>query len=146
VSADKTLSGKMSLVQVMYEGEWKTRHKSLSMLLHQFNRRTDVPVQFNLKDMKLSDEGIFNSPLIYMTGHEDFRLSEAEVKGLRDYLQRGGTLFAEACCGRRGFDQAFRRELRRALPDATLAPMGEGEMIEQDQRARRDARAFRAER
>ncbi len=129
VSDDKTLSGKMSIVQVIYDGEWKTRHKSLSMLLHQFNRRTDVPVQFNLKELRLSDPGIFNAPLLYITGHEEFTLSDAEVKNLRDYLQKGGTLFAEACCGRRGFDQAFRREMRKVLPDQNLAPMGEGEMI-----------------
>lgn len=129
LSDDKKLSGKLSIVQVVYDGEWKTRHKGLSMLLHQFNRRTDVPVQFNLKELKLSDQEIFNSPLLYMTGHEDFRFSDAEAKGLRDYLQRGGTLFAEACCGRRGFDQAFRREMRRVVPDGTLAPMGESEMV-----------------
>lgn len=129
VSEDKKLSGKLSIAQVIYEGEWKTRHKSLSMLLHQFNRRTDVPVQFNLKELKLSDPEVFNAPLLYLTGHEDFRLSDAEVKGLHDYLEKGGMLFAEACCGRRGFDQAFRREIRRAMPDATLASMGTSEMV-----------------
>lgn len=129
VDSDKTLSGKLSIVQVVYDGEWKTRHKSLSMLLHQFNRRTDVPVQFNLKELRLSDASIFNAPLLYMTGHEEFHLNDAEVKNLREYLKNGGMLFAESCCGRRGFDQALRRELRRVLPDAQLAPVSAEETL-----------------
>lgn len=128
-TSDKALAGKMAVVQVVYDGEWKTRHKSLSMLLHQFNRRTDVPVQFNLKELRLSDPEIFNAPLLYMTGHEDFKLTDAEVKNLHDYLQKGGLLFAEACCGRRGFDQAFRREMHRVMPDQSLGAMGSSEMV-----------------
>lgn len=127
--ADKVLSGKMAVAQVVYDGEWKTRHKGLTILLHQFNRRTDVPVQFNLKELRLSDPVIFNAPLLYMTGHEDFTLKEAEARNLREYLQKGGLLFAEACCGRRAFDQAFRREMRKVLPESPLAPLAAGDAL-----------------
>lgn len=129
VDADAKLSGKMSVVQVVYNGEWKTRHKSLSMLLQQFNRRTDVPVRFNLKELKLSDTGIFDAPLLYMTGHEDFEFTADEAKNLREYLSKGGLLFAEACCGRRGFDQAFRREMRKVMPDQQLTAISGSEMV-----------------
>jgi len=64
----------------------------------------------------LADAGLFASPLIYLTGHEYFELKPAEVSALRDYLQNGGFLFAEACCGRRGFDLAFRRMLKGLFP------------------------------
>lgn len=39
---------------------------------------------------------------------------------LREYLASGGFLFAEACCGRKGFDLAFRRIMKQVLPSQPL--------------------------
>jgi len=108
-------AGKLAIAQVIYDGEWKTRSAGLSVLLQQFNRKTEIPVKFERKEMRLSDKSLFDVPVLYMTGHEDFRLAAAEASQLREYLQRGGLLFAEACCGRRAFDQAFRREMQKVV-------------------------------
>jgi hypothetical protein len=58
-----------------------------------------------------------------VTGHEDFRLTDAQSARLGAFLETGGFLLADACCGRRAFDAAFRREIRRALPDSELTPL-----------------------
>jgi len=114
---------KMFIAQVIYSGEWKTRHAGLSVLLQQFNQKTDIPVKFARREIKLSDPAIFDAPLLYMTGHEDFVLSAAELSNLREYLNKGGMLFAEACCGRRAFDLAFRQTLSKAFPGQLLKPV-----------------------
>lgn len=111
---------KVSIVQVAYDGVWKTRHVGMSVLLHTFNQQTDVPVKFNIKDLKLNDPNIFNAPLLYLTGHEHFNLSDKEIRQLRQYLENGGFLFAEACCGRKGFDLAFRQLMPKVLPTSRL--------------------------
>ena len=110
----------VALAQVVYDGVWKTRHAGLSVMLQTFNARTGIPVKFGLKELRLTDPAIFNAPLIYMTGHESFQLKAAEQAALRKYLENGGTLFAEACCGRKGFDLAFREMLRSVLPNRPL--------------------------
>ena len=125
VDREDVASDKVALVQVVYDGVWKTRHAGLSVLLHTFNQRTDVPVRFKVKELRLSDPAIFNSPLLYLTGHENFDLSEKEILNLRQYLRNGGILCAEACCGRKGFDQAFRRVMQRTLPDSPLRTIRE---------------------
>ncbi len=117
VDTDSTQAGKVSLAQVIYNGEWKTRHVGLPVLLQQFNHRTDIPVKFELQELKLSDPKIFDAPMLYITGHETFQLSAPEIRNLRDYLKKGGFLLAEACCGRRGFDAAFTREMKKVLPE-----------------------------
>ena len=61
----------------------------------------------------------------------------AAVSALRAFLNRGGTLFANNGLGLKTFDAAARRELKRILPDAQLAP------IPQDLAVRREAN-FRA--
>jgi hypothetical protein len=120
VDATTASAGKMFLAQVIYDGEWKTRHAGISVLLHQFNQKTEIPVKYGVHELRLSDPTISEAPLLYLTGHEDFRLKPEEVTALRQYLEKGGMLFAEACCGRRAFDAAFRRELARVLPGQVL--------------------------
>ena len=79
-----------------------------------------IKLKFNIKELRLSNPAIFNAPLLYLTGHEHFTLSDKEILQLRQYLQNGGFLFAEACCGRKGFDLAFRQLMKRVLPTSRL--------------------------
>ncbi len=117
----QSYSDTVSVGQVMYDGVWKTRHAGLSVMLQTFNARTGIPVKFGLKELRLTDPAIFSSPVIYMTGHEAFQLSPAEKAALKKYLENGGFLFGEACCGRKGFDLSFREMIRSVLPDKPLA-------------------------
>ena len=124
VDSDDRSTDRMSMVQVIYDGEWKTRHVGLSVLLQSFNAKTDVPVKFGLKEMRLSDPAIFDAPLLYITGHENFRLRRDEATTLREYLLNGGFLFAEACCGRKGFDLAFKNQMQQILPEYPFVKVG----------------------
>ncbi len=77
---------------------------------------TPDPVPLNL-----SSEAIFTSkpPFIFFTGRRDFVLTDAEVANLRKYIQVGGAIWGDSSLpGRRSrFDIAFRREMRRVIPD-----------------------------
>ena len=118
-------AGSMNIAQIIYDGEWKTRHVGLSMLLSQYNVKTGVPVKFSTHEMRLTDPKLLDSPVIYMTGHESFTLKPDEVTALRNYLTHGGLLIAEACCGRKAFDVSFRETMARVMPGVafnTLRP------------------------
>ena len=119
----ETFADKLFLGQVVYDGEWKTKPAALLVLLRTFNRRTEVPVKLGIRELRLSDPKIFDAPLLYITGHENFSLTPEETSQLRKYLLSGGFLFAEACCGRRGFDQAFRATLKKVFPERDLTPI-----------------------
>ncbi len=120
VDEDAGTTDKVTMAQVVYDGVWRTRHAGLSVLLQTFNRKTDIPVKFGLRELRLSDADIFNAPVLYLTGHEYFELSGKEMTMLREYLASGGFLFAEACCGRKGFDLAFRRIMKQVFPSSPL--------------------------
>jgi hypothetical protein len=116
----KSYSDTVSVAQISYDGIWKTRHAGLAVMLQTFNARTSIPVKFGLKELRLTDPAIFNSPVIYMTGHESFELKAEEKAMLKKFLENGGFLFGEACCGRKGFDKSFREMIRSVLPDKPL--------------------------
>jgi hypothetical protein len=79
--------------------------------------------------MRLSDPKLFDMPLLYITGHENFELTEKEAAPLKQYLLNGGFLFAEACCGRKGFDLAFRAQMKKLFPETPLQPIPSSDSI-----------------
>jgi hypothetical protein len=129
VDKEQNSSGKIKIVQIIYDGEWLTRHKGLSVLMEQFNKKTDIPVKFLKDNLRLTDARIFDNPVLYITGHENFSLSNTEINSLRKYLQNGGILFAEACCGRKAFDVAFKREMSKVLPGTNFKKVNSGTLL-----------------
>lgn len=72
--------------------------------------------------LDLSSDDIFvkRPPFIFFTGHRNFVLTDREVENLQKYIQLGGCIWGDSSLpGRRSrFDLAFRREMRRVIPDA----------------------------
>ena len=120
IDKPESSADKVAMVQVVYDGVWKTRHAGLSVILQTFNLKTDVPVKYTVKELRLTDPAIFNAPLLYLTGHEFFTLKKSEALQLKKYLENGGFLLAEACCGRKGFDLSFRKIMAALFPGSPM--------------------------
>jgi hypothetical protein len=123
VDASRASAGKFRVGQVIHAGPWKTRTAALPMLLNQFNRLTGAPVSFESRDVNLTDPALFEMPFLYLTGTTDFAFTDAERAALRQFLAKGGVLFAEAAEGRPSFDAAFRQEIGRILPGRPLVAL-----------------------
>ncbi len=61
-------------------------------------------------------------PFVLLTGHRDFVLTDKEVENLQKYLQLGGCVWGDSSLpgNRSRFDIAFRREMKRVLPDQDI--------------------------
>jgi hypothetical protein len=114
--------GDFVFAQVRHAGDWDPDPSAAANLLRAVASLTSATVKFKRVSVTL-DQDLSGVPFLYLTGHEDFRLTAAQAANLRDFLENGGFLLADACCGRNAFDLAFRREIRRALPDHALKPL-----------------------
>ena len=65
--------------------------------------------------VNLSSPELFRCPFIMMTEVGALDLDDAEVKGLREYLQKGGFLWADDFWGSRAWE-VFESQLRKVLP------------------------------
>lgn len=117
---DASERGKMSVANVLHPGGCNAAPSALANLLRHGQDRglsvSRVPHQ-----VALSDAGLFKHHLLFMHGRSEFELTPAERLQLRDYLQRGGTLLADAVCSSPAFTRSFRREMREVFPSAGLA-------------------------
>lgn len=56
--------------------------------------------------------------VLFMTGLKDFDLPKSRLDELKDYLLRGGTLFADCASGSRDFASGFKKIIRQMFPDS----------------------------
>lgn len=62
-------------------------------------------------------EDMLQAPIVFFNGHERPVFSEAGRKALRDYVEQGGFIFAEACCGRQEFRDGFEELMQQVFPE-----------------------------
>lgn len=117
----KTRSGDVfRYTAVRYSGSWDVNPALQNTLLQGLKDNTGIDVDYTPHDVTLDDPQLGNHPLVFMTGHYDFQITQTEAEGLAKYLQKGGMLVATSAGGLKPFDIAFRRELKKALPNSDL--------------------------
>jgi hypothetical protein len=111
------------MAQLVHEGDWDPDPSAIHNLLRFARDNSTMEVKFKRANVRVTDPRAAQYPLWYMTGHDEMAWSQEEVERLRRYLQSGGMLLADACCGRLTFDKAFRREIHKVFPDQPLEPL-----------------------
>jgi hypothetical protein len=68
---------------------------------------------------------LLQSPIVYLTGHRSprLRLTAIEKTLLKRYVENGGFILAEACCGSPAFDQGFKELVEEMWPGYELTPL-----------------------
>jgi len=112
--------GALRIGQIQHAGDWHPRPYALPNLLQDLAERFGVRVWSRPVPVRLGEADLGAFPVLYLTGHGRFEVSEAGREALKGYLERGGFLWAHACCGRRAFDKAFRRLVAEMFPDAAI--------------------------
>jgi pimeloyl-ACP methyl ester carboxylesterase len=105
---------------VKYRGSWDVNPALQNSLLHGLKTNTNIDADFAPYTVSLDDPQLGQFPLLFMTGHYDFRLTPAEAENLEKYLRRGGALVASSAAGLKPFDRAFRREMAKVFPKAEM--------------------------
>jgi hypothetical protein len=67
--------------------------------------------------------GLLQSPVLYLNGHGRIVLTDVQEEIIKTYLDEGGFLLAEACCGDPAFAASFRDLIQKLFPDNQLKKM-----------------------
>ena len=91
-------------------------------LMRLVSRASTLKIQEERK-VHLTDPELFETPFLFMNGHNDFVLTEPELANLRKFLSHGGFFFASGCCTSPGFPKAWRREFGRIFANEKVKPI-----------------------
>jgi len=126
-------------------GDWNNDRNDIRNLTEYCSREIfrkggrPVPLTWQAFDASKLDPGdpqsvaeLLQAPIVFINGHKAPQFTDGEKKLLRDYVEQGGFILAEACCGRTEFDQGFRklvREIWKDQPEKRLEPLAEGHPV-----------------
>lgn len=97
------------------EKKWQ---KDLSWQTIDFTRRGPR------EQLQVTAADLLEAPVLFLSGSQALDLNAEQRRVLKEYLENGGFLFAEACngngCNGDAFDHSFRRLIRDIFPDSDL--------------------------
>lgn len=106
--------------QLKYSGNWDPYPEVHREVLRFLQLTTSVKVEPARRIVTVRDDLLFSSPLLAISGSDDFPpFSDEEIETLRNFLKGGGMIFIDDVSGQKakGFDKTIRQELRRILPE-----------------------------
>ncbi|NLM16401.1 MAG: DUF4159 domain-containing protein [Candidatus Riflebacteria bacterium] len=98
-------------------GDWYTGPTSMPNLLRALNERFGIPARYEDISVSLTDPELFRYPMLYMTGHGHFKLTDSEASALMKYLENGGFLWINDSYG---LERFVKREIKKIYPDEQL--------------------------
>ncbi len=110
------------LARLHYDGggDWYNDPDTLPNLVDYINQHINTGFSQEQAVVRLENPDLFDYPFLYMTGHGNISFSEQDARNLREYLNRGGFLYADDDYG---MDEAFRREIQKVFPDRGLVEL-----------------------
>ena len=117
---DNVERGLLQIAQIRHDGSWNAAPRALRRLLLALNDTVALSASTKAIDLEFSDPNIFQYPVLYIHGRNKFSVKEADRQQIRKYLERGGVLFADSCCGSKPFDKSFREFVASLYRDKKL--------------------------
>ncbi|MBI1348686.1 DUF4159 domain-containing protein [bacterium] len=110
----------LRILQIQHSGHWNTASRALPHLIDAVNAVEGPIVSTQQLAVPLSSPQLFQHALLYMHGSGEFTFSDSERRALKLHLERGGFLFADACCGSTKFDSSLRTAIKQTFPNQIL--------------------------
>ncbi|MFO0846269.1 MAG: DUF4159 domain-containing protein [Gemmataceae bacterium] len=105
---EKVKRGFLQVGQLRHEGDWQPAPKAMRNLMAEA-RKVGLDVVLKTTPVYPTEDGVLDYRFLYLHGRGHFEAKAADLKKLRFNLKSGGVLLADACCGSRAFDAAFRK-------------------------------------
>jgi hypothetical protein len=98
--------------------DWNHHRTDLANITGYVERRWKRDLTWQIIDSShATPDDLLQSPVIFISGSVPPQFTDVQVNALREYIDRGGFLFVEACCGGEAFDHGFRALARQMFPE-----------------------------
>lgn len=107
-------------------GDWYANPTSLPNLLKYLKRHLKLDTSKDESIVSAKNDTLWDSPILYATGHGNIDFDELEVENLRKYLESGGFLWVD---DNYGMDQYFRMNIKKIFPEEKLQALSSNHPI-----------------
>ena len=101
-----------------FEEDWNNHKSDVAHLTARAEKLWEIDMTWQIIDLEESSvDDLLQAPVLFLSGSQKTELAGQEDK-IRDYLDRGGFLFAEACCvDGTTFEEEIRTFVNRVFPE-----------------------------
>jgi hypothetical protein len=98
--------------------DWNHHRTDVANLTGYVEQRWHRDLTWQVIDIRQATADDLNqTPVVFLSGRDAPEFTDEQVSRLREYIDRGGFLFAEDCCGDGSFDAGFRKLMTRIFPE-----------------------------
>ncbi len=99
------------------QGDWNNDADDVRNLVGVVSRDWKNLMTWQVVDPNVATvEDMLQSPILFLNGHLAPEFTAEGKKALREYVEQGGFILGEACCGRPEFDKGFRKLMDEVFP------------------------------
>lgn len=106
------------------DDQWDVHRQGVPQLTRRLEQAWKRDLAWQTVDLSASVEDLLQSPVLVLSGRDTLALNPSQKENLKQYVQQGGFVFAEACdghgCDGKAFDQSFRQLMSELFPQSTL--------------------------
>lgn len=111
----------VSKVQHTDDTDWDRHRAGVQNLTFRVEQRWRRDLSWQTINMRAATiEDLGQSPVLFLSGRDGLKFTAEQKANLRQYVERGGFIFAEACCSGDDFDRDFRALMKEMFPDSPL--------------------------
>jgi hypothetical protein len=118
--SERSPRGALVVPKLSHGGGADDAPAALTNLLLVMEKQLQMRVDLEKRLIGPADAKLLEYPIVFMHGRRAFQFSAAERKALKDYLDRGGFLFADSICANKEFATSLREQLKAMFPEAQL--------------------------
>jgi hypothetical protein len=116
----KSPRGALVIPKLTHGGGSDDAPSALNNLLAIMEQQLQMRVDYEKRPLAPDHAKLLDHPLVFMHGRRNFRWTAGERNALKNYLDRGGFVFADAICANKEFADSLRAELKAIYPEATF--------------------------
>ena len=107
--------------QMKYGEQWNSHRASVQNLTRRVEKTWQRDLTWQTIDMQAATASdLAETPVLFISGRGKLNFNAQQKANLTEYVNQGGFIFAEACCGDAAFDQSFRQLLSEIFPENQL--------------------------
>jgi hypothetical protein len=100
-------------------GDWNNDPDDVRNLVNVVSRDWKHLLTWQMVDPNTASvEELLQAKIAFITGHEAPVFTDVAKQNLREFVEQGGFIFADACCSRPEFDQGFRALMKEIFPES----------------------------
>jgi hypothetical protein len=98
--------------------DWSLHRSDLANLTSYVEKKWERDLTWQVIDPAAATvEDLLQAPVLFLNGRKTLQFADEQKRQLRDYVDRGGFIFAEACCGGTEFETGFRKLMEDVFPE-----------------------------